>query len=485
MRSQIFKLIIFLLLFVTAGCARPVSRNTEIPQAVATRDALKELRSSLNKIFANPNFANAFWGVAIQSLDSGEILYEQNSGKLLMPASNMKILTAISALKTLGPDFVYETIVEVDQTIRDGVVKGNLMVVGTGDPTISADDLNDWALQLKGTGLTEVDGNIMGDDSAFEADRLGFGWSWDDLPYYYATETSALQFAENAITITITAGEANKPVTVKKEPDTSYVRVEENVQVIADAERSVQWIYKPETRTIFVSGTLPANGSDYGSFAINNPAAYFAHCFKETLERNGIRVRGTAGVAPAEIAGGTPAVQLITHKSKPLKEILTTLLKESQNLYAETLLKTIGGGKTNEGIKVVESTLAGMGIPASSVVVLDGSGLSRYNYVTPMAFVTMLRAIYHDDASQVFYNALPVAGVDGTLKSRMKGTAAENNVHAKTGSISNVRTLSGYMKTLDGEMIVFSLLANNFNAPSEEANAIQDQVVELLANFKR
>jgi D-alanyl-D-alanine carboxypeptidase/D-alanyl-D-alanine-endopeptidase (penicillin-binding protein 4) len=196
-------------------------------------------------------------------------------------------------------------------------------------------------------------------------------------------------------------------------------------------------------------------------------------------------VRGTAGVSPTEIAGETPAVQLINHKSKPLKEILSVLLKESQNLYAETLLKTIGAGKTSDGIKVVESTLSRMGVSPNSFVVLDGSGLSRYNYVTPAAFATMLRAIYQEDSSQIFYNALPVAGVDGTLKSRMKGTVAENNVHAKTGSVSNVRTLSGYVKTQDGEMLVFSLLANNFNAPPEEANAIQDQVVELLANFKR
>jgi serine-type D-Ala-D-Ala carboxypeptidase/endopeptidase (penicillin-binding protein 4) len=399
MRSQIFKFTILVFVFVAFGCAKPVSKVTTIPQTEVS--SVKDLQSTLNTIFANQSFANAFWGVAIQSLDSGEILYEQNSGKLLMPASNMKILTAITALEKLGPDFVYDTNVEADHNITNGVLKGNLIVVGTGDPTISSDDLNDWALQLKGAGLTEVDGDIIGDDSAFEDERLGYGWSWDDLPYYYATETSALQFAENAITITITAGEANKPVTLKKEPDTSYVGVVVNVQVVADAERSVQWTYKPETRTVFVSGILPANGSDYGSFSINNPAVYFAHCFKETLERNGIRVRGTAGLPPANPAGTMPvAVLLIAHKSKPLKEILSVLLKESQNLYAETLLKTIGGGKTAEGIKVLESTLTGMGIPPSSFVILDGSGLSRYNYVTPMALVTMLRTIYHVDTSQ-------------------------------------------------------------------------------------
>jgi serine-type D-Ala-D-Ala carboxypeptidase/endopeptidase (penicillin-binding protein 4) len=480
MRSQIFKRIILLLILVAAGCAKHVPGTFKAPPV--PRDTVRELRLQLDHLFGNPEFSNAFWGVAIQSIDSGEILYEQNSGKLLMPASNMKILTGIAALKKLGPDFVYETRIATENDIQEGKLNGNLIVTGNGDPTISVDVLNQWAAQLKAGGLNEINGDIIGDDSAFDDERLGFGWSWDDLPYYYATETTALQLAENAITVTLIAGEAGLPVTVQKEPNTSYIQVVQNVQVQPDAQPSVKWIYKPESRTVYASGTLPSGGEDYGSFSISNPSEYFVHCLKEKLEENGIEVHGSSHVKHWD----TLSLPVrITRKSPPLKEILSVLLKRSQNLYAETLLKTLGSGKTADGIGVVETTLEEMGVPPNSIVMLDGSGLSRYNYVTPNALLTCLRKIYLDDPAQIFYNALPIAGVDGTLKSRMKESAAENNVRAKTGSISNVRSLSGYVRTRDGEMLVFSILANNFNAPSETANAIQDQAVELLANFMR
>jgi len=480
LRRQIFARIILFLVLVVAGCAKPVSKTTTV--FPVERDPVRDLRLQLDHLFGDPAFNNAFWGVAIQSLKSGEMLYEQNSGKLLMPASNMKILTAIAALKKLGPDFVYETRLLSENPIKNGILNGNLIVVGSGDPTVSVDTFNLWAEQLKESGLNEIDGDIIGDDSAFDQERLGFGWSWDDLPYYYATETSALQFAENAITITLMAGEPGKPVAVAKEPDTSFIQVVSSVQVLPETTPSVHWTYKPETRTVYASGTLPPDGKDYGGFAISNPAEYFVYCLKEDLEKNGITVRGSAYLKHQDTMS-LPV--LISQESPPLEKILVVLLKRSQNLYAETLLKTLGNGKVADGVRAVEETLVNMGVPSNSVVMVDGSGLSRYNYVTPKAILICLEKIYRDDPAQVFFNALPIAGVDGTLKSRMKGTSAENNVQAKTGSVSNVRTLSGYVRTRDSEMLAFSVLVNNFNASENSANGILDQVAELLANFTR
>ena len=479
-----------LLLFLSACARRPV----ESPAALS-RDPLNELRFQLDRILADPAFDNAFWGVAIQSMDTGQILYEQNAGKLLMPASNMKLITAVASLKKLGSDFAYETEIKVDGEIENGTLHGNLIIAGTGDPTFSSrfgdgDSFRifaDWASRLKETGITKISGNIIAVDDAFDEERIGFGWSWDDLPYYYATETSALQFAENAITVTLIAGQPGGPITIKKDPESSYVTVMPDVRVESGLESpSVHWSYKPEMKTIYASGTLPAGGQDYGSFAIHNPAAYFASSLKDSLTQNGIKVEGESYRARDRNYKPGEMVQLLfTHKSPPLREIVSVLLKVSQNLYAETLLKTLGKGSFAAGIEQVEATLIEMGIAPENFIVKDGSGLSRYNYVTAKGLLQLLEKIYRDPQFEVFYNSLAIAGVDGTLKSRMKGTPAENNIHAKTGSVSNVRSLSGYARTRDGEMIAFVLIANNFSAPSETAQYIQDVVAQQLVNFTR
>ena len=479
MQSQILRRFILIFILFASGCAKHVPQTvTSVP---VQRDRLTELQTQLDHLFGNADFNNAFWGVAVQSVNSGEMLYQQNAGKLLMPASNMKIVTAAAALKILGPDFVYETKISAQNPIENGKLAGDLVVTGNGDPTLAPEQLQSWAAQLKQSGLQEIDGDLVGDDSAFEQDRLGFGWSWDDLAYYYATETSALQFAENAITVTLTAN-PDGTIAVLKEPQTSYIQVNQTVQVQSGTEPTVHWTYKPETKTIYATGTLPPDGKDYGGFAIDDPAAYLVQCFKEALEANGIVVHGTARSSHQKISAGS---LLIDQKSPPLTDMLRVLLKRSQNLYAETLLKTLGNGKTEDGIQAAQAALNTLGVSENSLIMKDGSGLSRYNYVTPLALVTCLRKLYQEDSSAVFYNALPIAGVDGTLKSRMKQTSAENNVRAKTGSIENVRALSGYVRTKDDELLVFSILANNYNVSADSVNAIQDQAAELLANFSR
>jgi D-alanyl-D-alanine carboxypeptidase/D-alanyl-D-alanine-endopeptidase (penicillin-binding protein 4) len=401
----------------------------------------------------------------------------------------------VAALKKLGSDFRYETEIKTDGKIEEGTLQGNLIIVGSGDPTFSSrfgegDHFRifaDWASRLKVLGITRISGDIIGVDDSFDDERIGFGWSWDDLPYYYATETSALQFAENAITITLLAGQAGEPITVKKDPDSSYVTVVQDVRVESVAETAnIRWTYKPETKTIYASGTLPPGGQDYGSFAIHNPAAYFVSCFKDSLSKNGIVVEGEFFLArDRNYQPGEMVRLLFTHQSPLLTEIISVLLKVSQNLYAETLLKTLGKGNFAAGIQQVEATLTEMGIAPQNYIVKDGSGLSRYNYVSAKALIRLLEKMYRDPQFEVFYRALAIAGVDGTLKSRMKGTSAENNIHAKTGSLSNVRSLSGYARTHDGEMVAFVLLANNFSAPSETAQYIQDLITQQLVNFTR
>ena len=480
-----------ILLLFSACAKRPHETKTIRP---SDSNPVHELQNQLDQTLSNPQFDNAFWGVAIQSLDNGQMIYERNPGKLLVPASNMKLLTGIAALKTLGPDFTYETEVRIDGEIDEGTLMGDLIVIGHGDPTISSrfhegnafHTFQDWAQQLRNLGVSTIAGDIIAVDDAFDDERLGFGWSWDDLPYYYAAEVSALQFSENAITVTVIASADHSSVSVQKDPDSSYVMVVQKIQVVPNSEKSVKWSYDPESRTVFAEGTLPPGDQDYGSFAVHNPASYFVTALKETLLRNGIAVDGEAYRArDRKYAIPEDSRLLFTHRSPPLREILGVLLKVSQNLYAETLLKTLGKGSFAAGIQEVQRVLTELGIPAQNFIITDGSGLSRYSYITPRGLLHLLRSVKNDSNFEAFYNALAVAGKDGTLRSRMKGTSAENNVHAKTGSLSNVRSLSGYAHTRDGELMGFVMIANNFSAEDETVQQAQDTILQLLTGFRR
>jgi serine-type D-Ala-D-Ala carboxypeptidase/endopeptidase (penicillin-binding protein 4) len=483
-------LIIFIFL---SACAHPHGEGRLI-RGPSKGDPVAELRLQLDRLFSAATFDNAFWGVAIRSLDTEQVLYEQNSRRLLMPASNMKLLTAVAALKKLGPQFTYQTQLETNGEIQNGVLNGNLIVIGNGDPTISARFgegdpyriFNQWAARLKEIGINKIHGDIIGIDDAFDDERIGYGWSWDDLPYYYATEISALQFAENAFTVTISSVPSQQQIEIKKEPDTSYVTVVTNINVDPVVETSVKWSYQTASRTVYATGTLKAGGSDYGSFAINNPSAYFVTALKESLQRYGIEVDGEAYRGrDRNFKVGDSARLLFTQTSPPLRKIVSVLLKVSQNLYAETLLKTLGAGNFSNGVKQVEETLTNFGVTTRGLIMKDGSGLSRYNYISPEALLNLLKHMFRDQEFDNFYNALSVAGVDGTLRSRLKGTIAENNVHAKTGSIANVRSLSGYLHTRDNEMIAFVIIANNYSVDDDQALAIEDHALQLLANFTR
>ena len=480
------------LLLASACARRPPERGAIRPLPY---DPVQQLRLQFEQVLSDPAFDQAFWGVSIQSLDNGQVIYERNSRKLLMPASNMKLITAAAALKTLGADYQYQTAVQTDGDVEDGTLTGNLLILGSGDPTISARFGNgnhfltfeNWAVQLKTLGIYRITGDVIGVDHRFDEERIGYGWSWDDLPYYYATETAALQFAENAITITLVAGEIGTPVAVQKEPDTSYISVVHQVTIEPTSEQPrIDWSYNPESRTVFATGTLPPNGQDYGSFSIHNPAAYFATALKETLQRNGITIVGEAYRAADHFYKLPESARiLLQHESPPLREIIAVVLKVSQNLYAETLLKTIGNGTFSGGIHAVETFLSQFGIAPRQFIILDGSGLSRYNYVTPNGLMQLLNGMRRDPEFETFFNALAIAGVDGTLRSRMKNTSAENNVHAKTGSLSNVRSLSGYARTRDGELMAFVMIANNFSAPTETVQQAQDVILQQLTSFSR
>ncbi len=487
------------LLALTTGCA-PRAAGPVGPEP----GAAGALRAELDDVFADPAFRNAHWGVMVQSVTTGEILYRQNVEKLFMPASNNKLVTAAVALARLGPDYRFHTRVAAGGPVEaDGTLRGDLVVVGGGDPAISERFYDGdptavfraWADSLKARGVRRIAGNITGDDDLFDDVHLGPGWAWDYLDAYYAAEIGALLYNEGAVTYRITPGDSvGAPARVDALPRTSYLTVTTDVLTVTDStDVSLRADRRPFANDARLSGAIwIGQDSVIRYIAPHDPTLFFVTVLSETLAAQGIEVTGRS-LDIDSLSDGDRADSLTTlfvHQSPTLAEIVSPFLKRSQNQIGEMLLRYLGVAETDTGSvaagrRAVEATLTNWGIPESGYIYVDGSGLSRYNYLSPEAIIRLLRVMARRPEFEVFYDALPVAGVDGTLRSRMKGSRAEGNARAKTGYISNSRALSGYVTTLDGELLAFSMIANNFDESVDAAEYLQDLAVERLANFTR
>jgi D-alanyl-D-alanine carboxypeptidase/D-alanyl-D-alanine-endopeptidase (penicillin-binding protein 4) len=488
---------------VAAGCAQQPKPAVSPRPLTPPKRGVKALKADLASYYGAPAFQNAVWGVLVKSLATGETLFSLNPGTFLMPASNMKVVTMAAAAERLGWDFTFKTRVVATGPVERGVLKGDLVVVGSGDPSLGGRPtdgpaiVESWAEQIRAKGITRVEGRVVGDDNVFDDEGLGQGWSWDDLAHDYATPVGGLGFNENAVRLTFAPGAAaGDPVVVTAVPGSSGLELEAAVTTAAAEGRTdVNVMRLPGSRRLRVTGSVPAGRSNVSQMvSVENPTEFLVGAFRQALVARGVEVAGGAVdvddlPAPPEVAS---AETLISHTSPPLSQIGKVLLKVSQNLYADTLLKLAaqpaGGGPAtiDEGRKAVRAVLESWGIAPNQYLLVDGSGLSRYNYLTANVLVTVLTRMYTDDRHiEPFINALPVAGVDGTIAGRMKDTKAQANARAKTGSISNARALSGYVTSSDGEPLVFSMIVNNFNVPQSQADAIIDRAVVRLADFRR
>lgn len=462
--------------------------------------SIDETHELIKSKFQDTLFAHAHWGVLIESLTTGDIWYEQNADKMFMPASNEKIITTAAALSTLGPDFVFETSLSYRGEIIDSVLKGDLIVKGNGDPTFyekffydSRDPFYSWADTLLKLGINEIDGNIIGDDNAFDDNGYGGGWSHDGLGSWYSAESGALQFNENYIDLKIIPPTTiADTVQIIPNVESNYFVIINNT-IVSDTGRTRVRIDRPfGTNIIIISGMVRTGSRSFErSPSVSNPTLYYTTVLKETLIDNGIMVTGDAidcdDITDWEI-DSSDTESIILHYSPPLHEILKGLMKRSQNMYAETMVKTMGWnesgiGSFREGKKVVERVLENFGIPQKTYAYRDGSGLSRYNFISPHQIVKILKGMRDSEYWETWKALFPIAGVDGTLKNRMKGTKAEGNVIAKTGTISNVRGLSGYLTTADGEEIVFSFLINGHLLTSKDTELITDSVLSIIAEY--
>jgi serine-type D-Ala-D-Ala carboxypeptidase/endopeptidase (penicillin-binding protein 4) len=465
---------------------------------------VRTLRRQLNGLFNDPAFANAHWGVMIKSLDSGELLYSRLASKGFLPASNMKLFPTATGLAKLGPDFTWETRLLARGPIENGILKGDLYVLGSGDPSFSSrfhdgDPLapfKAWAQELRKRGISKIEGGIIGDDDCFDDDALAWGWDHGYLHRWYAAETNGLCLNDNCYLLRITPGKSDgAAVSIDCTPPLVYGELVVNATTLdKDTEPSISIARAANGNRIVVSGAMPSGGKAKAySVSVHNNTLFFTNVLKRVLMDSGIAMQG----APLDIDDLNKSAYspdkmtlLASYNSPPLSRIIASINKPSQNLYSEQLHKTLGArlggeGSFDGGYEVIKQFLEEEGVDASGLRMADGSGLSRLDLVQPQHIIGLLEVMHRHKDFAVFYDSLPIAGVDGTIRRRMRDTSAQGNVHAKTGFIGRVRSLSGYVTTRDGEMLAFSMMTNNYTVPTAKANRIQDKACELLADFSR
>lgn len=480
------------------------------------------LANSIRDIIHAEEFDNAFWGVTVVDLATGNVLVDENASKSFVPASNMKLYTTAAALDKLGPAYRYRTRLYVDGDIRDGVLHGNVIVRGAADPSIgthykaatgrweeevdATQLFRDWADSLQAAGISQITGDIIGDDDVVDDEPLGRGWSWDDETFYYAAQLGGLSFNDNVVHMHVEGRQSGEPAKIWWYPfNTSYVEVL-NRSRTTPAGTSVDEGYRRlrGTNTVDVSTEVPAGGKDIEEITVENPTLFFAHVLRETLQQSGIAVAGdpvdvdAISIKPNYL---NPRLRRIaTHVSPPLSEIVKIVNKPSMNLFADMLVKTLaaefprpqddenGPGSASLGLEIAMATFAKAGIDTSQIQLADGSGLSHQNLVTPHMTASLLRYMWShpdDNVRRAFFESLPVAGVEGTLRNRLKAGSAFQKLRAKTGSLSNVSSLSGYVESADGTPLAFVMMSNHFTTRTRAVREAQDRIANLLAEYRR
>lgn len=462
-----------------------------------TRDTLQYL---VDSVLAAPMWRNARWGILLVDPARGDTILSHDADRLFMPASNQKLLTAAIALQQLGPDFRWCTPVLLHGTQRGSTFHGDLLVQGSADPSISdalrggraASAFDPVIDALRARGITRITGRVLPWGDALPGATTGFGWAWDDFDASYSAAVDELMYNEGELHLRIKAGtKVGKRVSVQRAPTEKYppLRIEavtrDSVAPGPNAPRPapLSVAYDSVGQTVVVSGSLPLGDSTRVTIAYRHPGDAFVAALQEALAAQRIALRGTLIRHPA---GRQHIDTLTTIESVPFADVLRRMQKPSQNQIAELLFRTSGyvasgHGSVDSARAVGARTLAGWGISTQDVAYRDGSGLSRHDYVTPRAVVRVLDAMHRSPWFDLFREALPLAGVDGTIANRMKGTPAQGNAHAKTGTLDKARSLSGYVTSRDGRLLFFSLLCNNFSVPTREVERVQDLLVSTMA----
>jgi len=494
MYKRRISLLVYLLLFcVSSVVAQPPK-------------TLPELQARIKEVLAKPELSSATVGIKVVSLDNGRVLFEENATKLLRPASNMKLYTVAAALDRLSPDYRFST--SVYATTRPdaaGVVHGDLRIYGRGDPSIAArfnngdyfKGIDDLAARIVAAGVKRVEGDIVGDESYFVGPKYGSGWNWEDLTWYYGAEITPLTANDNALDLFIKPGMAiGQPASITTGPPDPLLTIVNKVLTSAKGSKREFSIYRGlGENTITITGSIPLEDRGYtGGIGISHPGLLFVYMLRSTLAQKGVTITGASRITGASTAFEN---EIATLQSPPFSVIAAQTLKPSQNLYTELILRTLGKvappppattsnlTQTSDelGLEAVKSFLKTVGLRPEALVLDDGSGLSRNDMITADASVQLLTFMSKHRYATVFRDALPVGGIDGTLRNRFKGTPAENNVRAKTGSLSSAASLGGYLTTAGGEKLAFSIIVNNYPRDFDPRSTCIDPIAVLLASF--
>jgi D-alanyl-D-alanine carboxypeptidase/D-alanyl-D-alanine-endopeptidase (penicillin-binding protein 4) len=503
-RTRIF---LFPAVLLAVWCLLPPVAGATLVARARRSDSLERFRARMRSILSRPEARRADWGILVEDERTGQILYELNPDHFYTPASNAKLFTSVLALAELGPDYRWRTTLETSGHIgADGTLDGNLVLVGRGDPNLSNREfpfgekvqvdgppekvIADLADQLVARGVKRITGGVVADDSYFTYERYPPGWNVDDLTADYGAPVSAIVIDDNDLEIDVAPGaRIGDPATIQAVPWAAFYHFINHVTTVRrglDAQLTLS--REPDSFDITVTGRIPEGSPVQQSWiAVEQPSRFAASLLKHLLVARGVTVDGETWaehLLPNQTPAPPPARQVLAeHQSPPLAEALRYLLKVSQNLHAECLLRTVahertGVGSLENGLAVEREFLARLGI-ADDVMFFDGSGLSRYDLVTPRSVVALLRYAAGQSWAPVLHDALPIAGMDGTLQNRMGRTLAAGRVFAKTGSLVHDNSLSGYATTLGDRHIVFSILVNN-TPPHAKFDPYIDQVVEAM-----
>ena len=514
-------------------------------QAAPRKHAVKSkggLNTQIEAIIQQPQLASAEWGIDVLDLQTGKAIYSLNPDHLFLPASNVKLLTTAAALALAGPDYRFHTTVETTGKLgSDGRLLGDLVIVGRGDANISGrvlpyqlktervspptQALEELADQIVSKGIKVVEGDIVGDDTFYSAQRYGEGWAYDDLQWLDGAPVSALTFNDNVVFMRIHPGvQVGDKALVTPDPDTTYYQVDNRiVTTAAGVARKIGLHHDPGSSTVTLWGSIPLNDAGLSeAVSIDDPAEFTAELFRAILEKRGITITGktlarhgelaqffdqpeqetgsrragrqccrgmndrtASPQTPAAAAATNPPQVLAEHVSLPLLEDVRVTNKTSQNLHAELLLRLTGklsdgNGSFEGGSAARRQFLLQAGVKPEEFFLLDGSGLSRRDLITPAAIVQLLVYAARQPWGTAYEQTLPVAGVDGSLADRFANTPAGGLIHAKTGTLSHTNALSGYGETRSGRRFVFSIFCNNHNLPSGKVIAAIDSIVVLL-----
>lgn len=465
-----------------------------------------QISTIINEISNHPNLKSGRWSAYAKNIETGQIIADFRSDKIMYPASNLKLLTTAVALDKFGGDYQISTLIEYDgKIISNAELQGNLYIRGKGDPSLGSTEMDgvlpydslflSWVIQLKEKGITKINGNIIADDSYLDYMPMPGGWAWTDIGNYYAAGTSGLCINENLYHLFFKPSEhvGGIATVIRTEPEINNLTFINHMKTGKKGSGDNGYIYAAPWQYVHqLEGTIPAGVKEFSiKGSLPDPAKFAAEYFKESCSKNGINVSGNAMTIREFGKTSTERKKLIVYNSPKLKDIIYRLNKKSNNLYTEQLLKILGKKFNNEGsyesgLNVNKEWLKENGISTENLFLKDGSGLTRSNGVTTKFFVELLEVMANKSAYQDYYNSLPIAGDSadiGGIKKLCVGSKAANNLRAKTGGHDRVRAHSGYVHNLSGELICFSMIANDYNGSSRKIDKLHEKIMIQLANL--